>query len=303
MDEKKEAVSQETEAVETDSTQQAAEATQEEVKAEEVKQELIRQLKLKVDGNEEVMELPFEVAPEHAEWLANRIQPTRAAQKRFQEVSAERKKIETALSNAKNDPAAALKTLGVDPHGFAEKYMEQIIREQDMSEEEKRVVAAERRIAELENEKKVREEAEHKAREEAQYEASLKEYSSQIKKALESSDLPKSAATQKKMAEYMMMNVQNGVELPMSSIVELVKEDYLNDIKEMFGQASGDQILKLFGEDLASKIRKSDLERLKAAPTAVAKPTETISEDSDREEASPYITPEQFEEYLKTKTK
>ena len=109
MEEKKETVAQEVEATETEEKQEVAEATQEEVKAEEVKQELIRQLKLKVDGNEEVMELPFEVNKEQAEWLANKIQPTRAAQKRFQEVAEQKRTIETALKNAKNDPAAALK--------------------------------------------------------------------------------------------------------------------------------------------------------------------------------------------------
>ena len=73
MDEKKDVVAQEVEATETDSTQEE-QAT--EAQAEEAKQELIRQLKLKVDGKEEVMELPFEVQPEHAEWLAAKIQPT-----------------------------------------------------------------------------------------------------------------------------------------------------------------------------------------------------------------------------------
>ena len=47
MDEKKEAVAQETEAVEENSTQEAVEKT-EEAKQEEAQKELIRQLKLKV---------------------------------------------------------------------------------------------------------------------------------------------------------------------------------------------------------------------------------------------------------------
>ena len=261
MEEKKEEVVQEVEATETEAP---AEATQEEVKAEEVKQELIRQLKLKVDGNEEVMELPFEVNKEQAEWLANKIQPTRAAQKRFQEVAEQKRTIETALKNAKNDPAAALKTLGVDAQQFAEQYMEQIIREQDMSEEERRIAAAERRVAELEAQNKAREDALIKKQQEEQYNASMTQITKQINEALESSDLPKSNTTQKRMAEYMMMNLQNGVELPMGSIVELVKEDYLNDIKEMFGSASGDQLINLFGEEVTNKIRKSDLAKLKS---------------------------------------
>lgn len=300
MDEKKEAVAQETEAVEENSTQEAVEKT-EEAKQEEAQKELIRQLKLKVDGKEEVMDLPFEVDEEQAEWLANKIQPTRAAQKRFQEIAAERKRVNTALQRVQTDPADALKTLGVDPQKFAQQYMEQILKEQDMTEEEKRIAAAERRVAELEAEKQQREAILKKEKEEAEYKAHLKESSAKIAKALESSDLPKSAATQRKMAEYMMMNAQNGLDLPMSSIVELVKEDYLNDIKEMFGSASGEQLIKLFGEDIAGKIRKTDIERLKTAPTAVAKPEE-LNKSSEQVEEDDYISPEEFEAFLNKKT-
>ena len=300
MDEKKEAVAQETEAVEENSTQEAVEQTEEQ-KQEEVQKELIRQLKLKVDGKEEVMDLPFEVDEEQAEWLANKIQPTRAAQKRFQEIAAERKRVNTALQRVQTDPADALKTLGVDPQKFAQQYMEQILKEQDMTEEEKRIAAAERRVAELEAEKQQREAILKKEKEEAEYKAHLKESSAKIAKALESSDLPKSAATQRKMAEYMMMNAQNGLDLPMSSIVELVKEDYLNDIKEMFGSASGEQLIKLFGEDIAGKIRKTDIERLKTAPTAVAKPEE-LNKSSEQVEEDDYISPEEFEAFLNKKT-
>ena len=300
MDEKKEAVAQETEAVEENSTQEAVEQTEEQ-KQEEVQKELIRQLKLKVDGKEEVMDLPFEVDEKQAEWLANKIQPTRAAQKRFQEIAAESKRVNTALQRVQTDPADALKTLGVDPQKFAQQYMEQILKEQDMTEEEKRIAAAERRVAELEAEKQQREAILKKEKEEAEYKAHLKESSAKIAKALESSDLPKSAATQRKMAEYMMMNAQNGLDLPMSSIVELVKEDYLNDIKEMFGSASGEQLIKIFGEDIASKIRKTDLERLKTAPTAVAKPEE-LNKSSEQVEEDDYISPEEFEAFLNKKT-
>ena len=300
MDEKKEAVAQETEAVEENSTQEAVEKT-EEAKQEEAQKELIRQLKLKVDGKEEVMDLPFEVDEKQAEWLANKIQPTRAAQKRFQEIAAERKRVNTALQRVQTDPADALKTLGVDPQKFAQQYMEQILKEQDMTEEEKRIAAAERRVAELEAEKQQRDAALKKEKEEAEYQAHLKESTAKISKALESSDLPKSAATQRKMAEYMMMNAQNGLDLPMSSIVELVKEDYLNDIKEMFGSASGEQLIKIFGEDVASKIRKTDLERLKTAPTAVAKPEE-LNKSSEQVEEDDYISPEEFEAFLNKKT-
>ena len=296
MDEKKDVVAQEVEATETNSTQEE-QAT--EAQAEEAKQELIRQLKLKVDGKEEVMELPFEVQPEHAEWLAAKIQPTRAAQKRFQEVSAERKTIEAAFRNTQKDPAGTLKKLGVDPKEFAQKYMEDLIREQDMTEEERRIAQAEKRVAELEAANKEREEAIIRKQQEEQYNASMVEMSKQITNALDTSGLPKTNVTQKRMAEYMMMNLQNGVELPMSSIVDLVREDYEQDLKEVFGGASAEQILKLVGEETATKIRKHDLAKLKSAPSSnsqVVEQNKTVYGAKETEEKT--LSPEDFREHL-----
>ena len=294
MDEKKDVVAQEVEATETDSTQE--EQTTEE-KVEEQK-ELIRQLKLKVDGKEEVMDLPFEVDEKQAEWLAAKIQPTRAAQKRFQEVSAERKTIEAAFRNTQKDPAGTLKKLGVDPKEFAQKYMEDLIREQDMTEEERRIAQAEKRVAELEAANKEREEAIIRKQQEEQYNASMVEMSKQITNALDTSGLPKTNVTQKRMAEYMMMNLQNGVELPMSSIVDLVREDYEQDLKEVFGGASAEQIIKLVGEDTANKIRKHDLAKLKSAPSSNSQVVEQNKTVYGAKEEETTLSPDAFREHL-----
>ena len=284
MDEKKDVVAQEVEATETDSTQEEVKEEQTTEEQVEAQQELIRQLKLKVDGKEEVMDLPFEVDEKQAEWLASRIQPTRAAQKRFQEVAAERKILDAAVRNTKKDPAGTLKKLGVDPQEFAQKYMEDLIREQDMTEEEKRIAQAERRIAELESEKKAQEAAVLKKQQDEQYAASMAEMSRQITGALKTSGLPQTNATQKRMAQYMSMNLQNGIELPMASIVELVREDYEQDLKEVFGGASAEQILKLVGEETANKIRKHDLSKLKSAPSSNSQVVEQNKTEYGKEE-------------------
>ena len=296
MDEKKDVVAQEVEATETDSTQEVQEEqiTEEQVEAQK---ELIRQLKLKVDGQEEVMDLPFEVDEKQAEWLASKIQPTRAAQKRFQEVAAERKILDAAVRNTKKDPAGTLKKLGVDPQEFAQKYMEDLIREQDMTEEEKRIAQAERRIAELESEKKAQEEAVLKKQQDEQYAASMAEMSRQITGALKTSGLPQTNATQKRMAQYMSMNLQNGIELPMASIVELVREDYEQDLKEVFGGASAEQILKLVGEETANKIRKRDLSKLKSAPTSNSQVVEQNKVVYGKEEEKT-LSPDDFRAHL-----
>ena len=305
-EENTEVVDQATEAAEESSDQNEAveasgEQKQEEVKSEaeqqeEVKQELLRQIKLKVDGKEEVMDLPFDADEKTAEWLKRHIQPTRAAQKRFQEVSTEKKRLEQALANLKNDPASALQALGVDAGQFAEQYMIKKLEEQEMTPEQREARRLQNELAQYKNQEKQRkEQAEASARKEAQ-QAKLVEYTEKITKALETSGLPKSDATQRRMAEYMLMNTQNNMDLPMESIVEMVREDYLADLKDMFHNASGDQLLNILGKDLADKIRKSDLAQLKQAPKAkVAE----IQNDTPKKKKDPgYVSPGDFRDFL-----
>ena len=306
-----EVVDQETEATEESSNQNEAveasgEESQEEVKSEaekqeEVKQELLRQIKLKVDGKEEAMELPFEVNEEQAEWLKRHIQPAKAAQKRFQEVSQEKKRIEEAVKNFQKDPAAALEALGVNAHQFAEQFMINKLEEQNMTPEEREARDMKQKLANYEAmEAQRKEQAEVEKKKQLQA-AKLKEYTEKITQALETSGLPKSDATQRRMAEYMLMNTQNNMDLPMESIVEMVREDYLADLKDMFANASGDQVLNTLGKDLADKIRKADLAQLKQAPKAkVAE----IQNDTPKKKKDPgYVSPGDFRDYLAKKNK
>ena len=260
--------SDQNEAVEASGEQKEAVEQTEEAKQEEVKQELLRQIKLKVDGKEEEMELPFEVNEDQAEWLKRHIQPTRAAQKRFQEVSTEKKRLEQALSNFKNDPASAMKALGVDAEQFAEQLMIKKLEEQEMTPEQREARKLQNELAQYKAQEKQRKEQAEAAATKAEYQTKLAEFTTQITTHLDKGGLPKSDTTQKRMAEYMMMNLQNNMGLPMESIVDLVREDYIADFRDVLSNASGEQIQKLLGKDTADKLRKSDLAQLKKAPKA-----------------------------------
>ena len=306
-----EVVDQETEATEESSNQNEAveasgEESQEEVKSEaekqeEVKQELLRQIKLKVDGKEEAMELPFEVNEEQAEWLKRHTQPAKAAQKRFQEVSQEKKRIEEAVKNFQKDPAAALEALGVNAHQFAEQFMINKLEEQNMTPEQLEAKNMKQKLAQYEAQEKQRKEQAEVAERKQLQAAKLKEYTEKITQALETSGLPKSDSTQRRMAEYMLMNTQNNMNLPMESIVEMVREDYLADFKDVLANASEEQALKLLGQDVANKIRKADLAQLKQAPKA--KVSEIQNDTPKKKEELGYVSPGDFREYLAKKNK
>jgi hypothetical protein len=65
------------------------------------------------------------------------------------------------------------------------------------------------------------------------------------------------------MAFYMFQAVQNGYELEPKDIVERVRQDYIEEVKELFGQTDGDALLSILGDDVGKKIRESDLKKLK----------------------------------------
>ena len=79
----------------------------------------------------------------------------------------------------------------------------------------------------------------------------------------------------------------------------MVWEDYEQDLKEVFGGASAEQILKLVGEETATKIRKHDLAKLKSAPSSnsqVVEQNKTVYGAKETEEKT--LSPEDFREHL-----
>jgi hypothetical protein len=66
------------------------------------------------------------------------------------------------------------------------------------------------------------------------------------------------------MAELMQKNLQHGLELEPAHLAQIVKEDYQKELVSLIGGSDADQILAMFGEDVAKKIRLADLAKLKA---------------------------------------
>lgn len=95
-------------------------------------------------------------------------------------------------------------------------------------------------------------------------EAYSQEYDRKITEALSFSGLPKTPITVRRMTELMSKNLEHGLDREAKDLVQLVKEDYLNENKERLDQTNGDGLLSLLGDDIANKIRKSDLAKLKA---------------------------------------
>ena len=215
-----------------------------------------RKMKLKVDGrNEELSE------EEVIKWA----QMGRAAQSRFQEAAAMRKQAEDFIQMLKTNPRAVLenKNIGVDLRKFAEDYLGEQLRAQQMTPEQ-------RRIKELEDSLKAKEaqEAEgKKTAEQRQHDAEIaqyqQEYDISIPQAIEKAGLPKTPYTVKRITDYMISALNNGVDVSPDAVTEMVRQDYMSDLIALAGGMDGDRLLALFGDGVSNKIRKADLARLK----------------------------------------
>lgn len=246
------------------------ESTEVQASVPEVKKELPRtkRLKLKVDGEE----LEEEVNFDDDEYLTKQIQMARVAQKRMQETAQLRKQmqgIEQYLSQAKGDPKrlrALLRDLGADEKALAAQIIEDEITNSQKSPEQIEKEKLQEELQRLKDEAQ-RKEEEFKSKEFERLQAQEYErYDMQISKALEKSDLPKQPYVIKKMADYMLTALQHGVELTPDEILPLVKDEIVDDLKQMFSVASDDVIEALVGKDTISRLRKKSVAAAKAKP-------------------------------------
>jgi hypothetical protein len=176
-----------------------------------------------------------------------------------------KREAEQFIHRLKNDPRSVLTdpTLGVDFRKIAEEYVWEQIQEEQLSPEQKQARDMDREL------KKYREQEEKaKVSEKEQKAQQLREhysmdYDKRISQALSTSGLPKTEGTVKRMIEYMLHDVNNGFQRDASDYVEYVRQDYMRDIQELFGQTDGDTLMKFLGEDTMKKAREADLKRLK----------------------------------------
>lgn len=243
---------------------------------DEAKAEAVRKFKLKYEDTEE------EVTEEE---LIQRAQKARGSEKKFQEAAHMRKQAEQLINLLKQDPMKVLSnpTLGHDVKKLMTDYLAKQIEEDMMDPKEKELRDLRQQIKEREDiEKAAKQEEEQKRLQEA-----TQKYMADIQKdivtALNDSGLPRSETTIKRTAYYLDQAIQKGHKnATAKDVIPLVKEAYLNDIKELFGSSNADVLVQLLGEENVGKIRKFDLERLQKKNEP--KKTEPVKKDSQKKD-------------------
>ena len=230
----------------------------------------LKKLALKVDGESFEEELPFEIEdrPEIVDWMKKQLQLSKVSSKRMNEYSQLEKEVRQFVDELKKNPRKVLSdpNIGLDIKKLASEIIEEEIENSQKTPEqlEKEKIEAELKALKEEREKE-KEEAKQKEFERIQ-EREYERYDTLISKALETSDLPKSPYVLKKMTDYLMLGIQNNIDIEPADVLPMVREEILEDIKSMFSVMPEDVIENIVGKETLNKIRKKNLKKAKETP-------------------------------------
>jgi hypothetical protein len=171
---------------------------------------------------------------------------------------------------------------------LAEEYLTQAIEEDMLPENEKELRRVRQEKEELERQYK--EELTRREQEQMQIaiQQAQQEISNNIIDALENSSLPKSPEVVKRIANYMLIAEQKGINVNPKQVIPLVEEDFRNLNAQILKSLDPTKRISYIGEDLLKQIRQDDLARLKTSQSqssqSVPKPRQSANKKITKEE-------------------
>lgn len=214
--------------------------------------------KAKVNGKE----IDAEVHPDDIPLL---YQKAVASDEKFREASEMRKQAVTFLDNFKT-PDGVVRTLeavGYNVAELAENYLYQQIQLQQMDPKD-------RRIMELEQQRKLDAEAQQTAQKERLEQAKAEQskiikadLETEIIEALKSSNLPQEGPSVKRIAAQMKIHAQRGVEITPKQAARLAEKQLASELRTLAAKMGPEKIGELLGDEGIKVARQASLNRMK----------------------------------------
>lgn len=193
------------------------------------------------------------------------------ARKMKQETEAWKSKAQKNMIEALQDPALGLSKDQIRDE-FEKWYTKEFIEPESLSQDERKMREREAKVKKWEEEqeqKKLKDQEDEETQLTNQQRAHLQ---SQIIEAMDASGLPKTKFFVSRMAFYMRQNALNGWEAPKEMIVKQVLEERKSILSDMSEGSTAEQLISLLGEGVINKIRKHDLEKLRASRGQMSRP-------------------------------
>ena len=160
----------------------------------------------------------------------------------------------------------------MNPDQLIEHYINEQLEQSKKSPEQLERERMENELRALKEERE-REKEEHNKRElERLEQQEFERYDMLMEQAFAKADLPKSPYMVKKVADYMLVALNNGVDVTPDDVIPLVREEMHNDMKEMFNVMPEELIESLLGDGVINKLRKRRVAKAQESKKAVAKP-------------------------------
>lgn len=222
---------------------------------------LVKKYQLKIDGKTE----DFELDLSNDEEIKKHLQMSRASSKRMQESAQMKSAAEEFINLLKTDPKRVLSdpNIGVDLKKLAQEIINKEIEDAQKSPEQLQIEKYQKELEEI----KAKQEKEEKERTTNERIRLQKEHEEKIQvnieTALKGSDLPKTPYTVRKMAEMMLIALQNNVDLSPADLVPLIRKQMIADYKELTSAANDDILEELIGKENLTRVRKKTVAKVK----------------------------------------
>lgn len=250
--------------------------------------------KYKLQVNKQEREIEFD--PSNDEEVKNWLQKGLGSEQKFQEAAELRKAAMEFIEELKKNPRAVLTNpnIGVDVKKFAEQILNDELKEMDKTPEQKEKEKLTKELEDLKKQAKDREEAVKQSdfqRLQLEHERSLE---AGIAAALDIGGLPKTPRTVKAMADYMMIALQNGIDLSPQEIAPIVKDMTQREFKELVQSLPDDQLEDFLGKEVLSRLRKKNVAKAKAIDTSNAIKSTGKTDTATSKEPAKKMTMKEF---------
>lgn len=225
-----------------------------------------KKLNLKFNGKDIEEDLDFEVDDKQRDWMIKQRQKAMLADHKSREYAQLESEVGAFIQELRKNPKKALQNpaIGLDIKELAASILQEEIERSQKSPEQIRAEEAEARLQEL-MEERDREKQDNEAKElERLTEREYERYDTLMSNALEGSDLPKSPYVVKKLTEYMIMAVENNIDVDPKDVIPLIRDEIHADIQQMFGSMPAELIEQIVGKDTLGKLKNHRKAALKA---------------------------------------
>lgn len=254
-----------------------------------------KKLKIKVDGREE----DYEFDPDNEDEIRKTAQLSRAAQKRMAEMADMKKDVNELIQRLNKDPLSFLADkdngLGMNVEDLVRQYVEQRLADAEKSPEQLKAEANERELQRIRAERETEKTERERERAESALQGEIIKYDNMITKTLENSEFKKPTPyVVKKMADYLILAVENGIDASTDDILPIVRDEIQNEIKELINSAPEEVIEAWFGKEFFNRMRKKNVAKAKQAPVHASSIKDTGAKSGKPEKEAEKISYKQF---------